>query len=187
MSDPTEIALRVVDALEQAEIACAIGGALAFGRWVRPRATLDADINVFATEERYEDALDALEDIGATLDRGECLARFRRGDVAFAYLGGVRIDLFVPSIPFYDEAARTVVETEIDGRRVPFLSAEALAVFKLLFFRSKDLRDLESMLDELGDELDVDWIRQHVADMMGEDDERIDAWDRLTAKRKDAM
>lgn len=179
MANPTEVALRVVDALARGGLRSAIGGALAFGRWVRPRATMDADINVFAGEDSYERILEVMEEIGGSFERDECLRRFRRGDVAFIRFDDVRVDLFVPSIPFYEVAERTVVHTDVGGRQVPFLSAEALAVFKLLFFRSKDLRDLEALVDALGDQLDVAWVRRHVAEMMGEDDERITAWDRI--------
>ena len=58
-------------------------------------------------------------------------------------------------------------------RRVPFgrngdfiqiLSAEDLAVFKVLFDRDKDWRDLHEMLFALADEFDVaytrDWLRR---------------------------
>ncbi|MBI3927218.1 MAG: nucleotidyltransferase [Armatimonadetes bacterium] len=182
MADPTEVALRVVDALSREGLPSAIGGALAFGRWVRPRATLDADINVFAGEDSFERILDVMHDLGAVFDRADCLERFRRGDVAFVRFEDVRVDLFVPSIPFYELAEQTVVHTDIGGRQVPFLSAEALAVFKLLFFRSKDMRDLEALVEELGDRLDVAWVRHHVAAMMGEDDERIRDWDRLVER-----
>lgn len=162
-----------------AGISCAIGGGLAFGRWVQPRATIDADINVFAAPARYEEALAALTSIGAVLDRDECLRRFARGDVAFARLDGIRVDLFVPSIPFYEEAERTIVYTTIDGRVIPFLSPESLAVFKLLFFRPKDIVDLRKMVQELGGSLDTSWVREHVVAMMGEADERISRWDEI--------
>ena len=181
MNSANDVALRVVAALEDAGLTCAIGGALAFGRWVRPRSTLDADINVFVDEERYDDVLDALEAIGVATDRTESLRRFERGDVAIMRLDGIRVDLFVPSIPFYEDAERTIVTVDVDGRPVPFLSPETLAVFKLLFFRGKDLRDLEAMVEELGPTLDVAWVRARVASMMGEDDERVSAWDAIVA------
>ena len=56
-----------------------------------------------------------------------------------ATLGPFRIDLFTPSIPFAHEAARTKVLVHIEGRPLWVLSAEAICVFKLLFFRPKDM------------------------------------------------
>ncbi len=92
---------------------------------------------------------------------------------------GVRVDLFAPSIPFHAVAAETVVSAEIGGQRVPVLSAEALAVFKLLFFRPKDLLDLRTLVRRRASELDSKWVRTHVAEMMGSDDERVVEWDTI--------
>jgi hypothetical protein len=64
------------------------------------------------------------------------------------------------------------------------LSAECLAVFKLLFFRAKDPVDLERLVAVQGPQLDAGYIRYHVAEMMGEDDERVQRWDEITTPEK---
>ena len=178
MSDAADAALAVVTALSDASIPCAIGGALALNWWSEPRGTVDADINVFVSDSAFGRVLDALQAAGCTLDRSECMSRFHRGDVAIARLDGVRVDLFVPSIPFYEEAARTVQSAHIRGASVPVLSAEALAVFKLLFFRNKDLQDLRTLVRRRPG-LDRAYIRARIAEMMGEDDERVVEWDAI--------
>jgi hypothetical protein len=95
---------------------------------------------------------------------------------------GMRIDVFLPSIPFALEAARTRKKlTDADGWSGWFLSAEALAVFKLLFFRGKDLVDLERLV-AVRDELDHAYVRSWIADMMGADDERVRRWDAIVAR-----
>jgi hypothetical protein len=63
------------------------------------------------------------------------------------------------------------------------LSAEALAVFKLLFFRPKDIADLQRLIGVRGAALDVRYVRAHIAAMMGEDDERVARWDALVASK----
>ena len=60
-------------------------------------------------------------------------------------------------------------------------SAEATAVFKLLFFRGKDLVDLERLVAVQGAKLDTDYVRRWVAEMVGEDDTRIERWDQMVA------
>lgn len=57
--------------------------------------------------------------------------------------------------------------------------AEALCIFKLLFFRTKDVGDLERLLAVSGGAIDLPYIRAHLIDMMGGDDPRVAAWDRL--------
>lgn len=94
-------------------------------------------------------------------------------------LAELRIDVFTPSIAFSWEAARTRVRQRIGGQDVWFLSAEALCVFKLLFFRGKDVVDLERLVAVQGAAVDAAYVRRHIADMLGEDDPRMATWDRL--------
>jgi hypothetical protein len=83
--------------------------------------------------------------------------------VAVAYRSGIRVDFFVPSIPFYDEAERTLCRVSFkDGRSVLVLSAEALSVFKLLFFRDKDLVDLRRLVARQGSALDHAYVRRQL-------------------------
>lgn len=70
--------------------------------------------------------------------------------------------------------------------RVPFrhgeawvVSAEALCVFKLLFFRPKDLVDVSNVIALQGAKLDRTYVRRWLVEMMGEDDERVRKWDEL--------
>src|SRR5438552_2687491 len=63
-----------------------------------------------------------------------------------AWDGAIRVDVFVPSIEFSWEARATRQQLDFLGENIWFLSAEALCVFKLLFFRTKDLADLEQLV-----------------------------------------
>ena len=67
------------------------------------------------------------------------------------------------------------------GSILPVLSSETLAVFKMLFFRKKDLADLERLIAFRGAALDRGWVRAQLVEMRGEADERVLEWDRLTA------
>jgi hypothetical protein len=105
----------------------------------------------------------------------------REGDTIVVHHGPWRVDVFVPTIPFYDAAHQRVRRATFRGRSMPFLDAESLAVFKLLFYRSKDLVDLERLVAVAGTELDHAWVRDQVAGMMGADDPRVRDWDRIVA------
>ena len=63
-----------------------------------------------------------------------------------------------------------------------YLSPEALAVFKMLFFRAKDLVDVEKLVVVQGDGLDRGYVRRWLVDMMGEGDERVAAWDAIVGR-----
>ena len=62
-----------------------------------------------------------------------------------------------------------------------FLSPEDLAVFKMLFFRTKDVLDVERLLGFLGSEFDTAYARVSLVEIVGEEDDRIARWDRLVS------
>jgi hypothetical protein len=99
-----------------------------------------------------------------------------------AHLGPWRIDVYVPSIDFSWEAARTRQERVWRGRSYWFLSAEALCVFKLLYFRPKDLVDIERLLATQGPRLEAAYVRRWLVEMMGDEDVRVKKWDELVAQ-----
>jgi hypothetical protein len=179
--DPVDAALRIAAALERAGISYALGGALAYGIWAVPRATVDVDVNVFLDASGLDAAFDALTQAGVEVDSAAARARNERDGMFVGRFGPFRVDVFTPSIEFSREAERTRVRRVLDGRQAWFLSAEAIAVFKLLFFRGKDLVDLERLV-ALHAELDVAAVRRHIVSMMGDDDERVARWDRLVAE-----
>jgi hypothetical protein len=59
------------------------------------------------------------------------------------------------------------------------LSADTIAVFKMLFYRPKDLADVGRLLQIQQGRLDIAFVRRSLVDMLGERDERIGTWDQL--------
>lgn len=188
--DPVGVGLAVTDLLEDAGFPSALGGSIALGLWGVPRATKDADINVFVGPDRHSALQALLERAGcgpapersewSASDRDTFIAAANDGDVAVIYAGETRVDIFVPSIPFYDDAQRTVRRLPHPrGRPVPVLSPEALCVFKLLFFRDKDLVDLRRLVARQQSALDSAWVRARLADMFPGGDDRLVAWDAI--------
>lgn len=185
MSVPTdafEAAVAIGRSLERHGVSYAIGGALAYGQYGVPRATNDVDVNVFVGLDRLGDVLAALADVGVTASQAEAARAVASEGMFIVRLGEFRVDVFTPSIDFVWEAERTRVRHVVDGTAVWFLSAEALCVFKMLFFRSKDVADLERLVAVSGDHLDATYVRTQLVAMMGADDQRVATWDRLWAE-----
>lgn len=67
----------------------------------------------------------------------------------------------------------------LSGAGVAFDRAEALSFFKMMFFRGKDLVDLERLLGTMGRKLDAPYVRKWLVETMGPDDERVRKWDEL--------
>jgi len=96
-----------------------------------------------------------------------------------ARVRGMRVDVFVPSIPLSFSAASRVCRGVLLGRPIATLSAEDLVLFKLLFFRAKDLNDVERLVRFQEQRLDGKYIRRWLVELVGNDDPRVEAWDRL--------
>ncbi len=180
--DAFDIASQLASILDKSEIPYAIGGAIALGAWSDPRGTLDVDINLFVDRNELEKALDVLIAEGVELDKGAAHRAEEEGDVIIGYYEGMRVDLFTPSIPFSWEAKDTSVRLKGPSGEASYLSREALAVFKLLFFRGKDIVDLEKLIAVQGKALDAPYVRRWIVDMMGEDDQRVAVWDDLVKR-----
>jgi hypothetical protein len=171
----------IATALETAGISYAIGGALALAIAGVPRGTADVDVNVFVSEQRLDDIVALLSDLGITVPTTVAEEVRERG-MFIGRWDGMRIDVFLPSIAFAHEAERRRVRVEDEsGWSGWFLSAEAIAVFKLLFFRGKDVVDLERLV-AVRSELDVAYVRRAIVEMMGEDDERTQRWDAIVKR-----
>ena len=185
MSDPVfnaaDVGLALAGALEVAQVPYALGGALAYGVWALPRATKDVDLNLFVASDQLPAACVALASAGVAFDRSEALRLSADEGLFVGWVGACRIDVFTPSIPFSWEALKTRVSIEIGGSPVWFLSAEALSFFKMMFFRGKDLVDLERLISNMGRRLDAAYVRRWLVETMGEDDERVRKWDELCA------
>lgn len=180
-----EVARCLADALEQAGVPYAVGGAIAYGLHAPPRATNDVDLNIFVSVDETGRALDALEAAGASVQRESALRSAReRGDFIVRF-GGMRIDCFVPSIALSESAATRVRSATLLGRPVSILSAEDLTLFKLLFFRAKDVNDVERLVRFQGSRLDRAYVRRWLVEMVGEGDDRVQTWDRIAGDSDD--
>lgn len=178
-----ECAQEIADTLEEAGISYAIGGALALAIAGVPRGTADVDVNVFVPEDEVDRVIDTLRSLGIEIDTESAVARVHRDGMFVGRWHGMRIDVFLPSIPFAHEAERTRVQvTDAEGWTGWFLSAEALAVFKLLYFRGKDQVDLERLVAVASPAFDHAFVRRWIVEMMGEGDERVGRWDDIVAR-----
>lgn len=181
MENAPEVARRIADVLEESGVDYAIGGAIAYDYWGDPRGTSDVDVNIFVPESEAERLFPILRRAGLTFDDSQARKRVaERGDFVCRTAEGMRVDVFLPSIPFYAEAQKRRVRVpDLRGRPAWVLSAEVIAVFKLLFYRSKDVGDLEHIVAHQGSKLDAAFVRSAVVDVVGEDDHRVRRWDEM--------
>jgi hypothetical protein len=181
-----QVARAIADALERGQLPYAIGGAIALGFYAPPRATVDVDVNIFVTHgPAFTKTLRILNDSGfvAEADAAMLLRQAREEGQFRGRVDGIRVDVFVSTVPFYKELKRRVRNAVLLGRPLKILSPEDLLVLKLMFFRRKDLADAEAMLRDEGTVLDRRKVRDRLVKLVGEEDERVRAWDELASER----
>ena len=162
-----EAAAQVHAVLMAAGMDDAIGGALALAYHAEPRGTVDADVDVAAGHEQAEAVVGLLAPLGWVAERSasEWLppvagVRLVRPD------SPVRVDLFFSLSDAYDEVfARREWHSPL-GEPLPFLTAEDLTVFKLVFDRPKDWVDIEAML-QAGSLRDLAYVERKALEMKG--------------------
>ena len=181
-----DVARTVADALEQAGVAYAVGGAIAYGYHGPPRATNDVDMTLFVKDQSLPRALDVLTAAGVDLDPAATLRECLESGASRGWFDRMRVDIFVPSIPFYEAAEERVVTVRLLGRPIRVLSAEDITVFKMLFFRAKDLTDVARLVAFQGENLDVGYVRNWLVETVGADDERVARWDEMMKTRPPA-
>ena len=162
--------LAIDDALSQAGLAHAFGGAIALAYCTEePRGTRDLDVNVFVAPDLAASVLAALPD-GVARSPGELASAERDGQVRL-WWQDTPIDIFLDVHPFHVEVARGVRRVPFAGRTVPVLGCTALAVFKMVLSRTKDWADIEEMIDVGA--VDVVEARAWASRLLGPDDPAV--------------
>lgn len=131
-------------ALEGAKIPHAIGGALALAYYAEPRATIDVDINVFVSTERWPEICEALAPLGIDVEV-EVEDLNRDGQVRL-WWDRNPVDLFFSYDPFHDAMRQGARRVPFNDETISILSPEHLAVCKAMFDRPKDWLDIEQIL-----------------------------------------
>lgn len=157
----------------------ALGGAIALGYWGAPRGTVDVDVTFFLPPDKPADCVWLLQDLGCEFSATAAVESLREHGFCRVSYTGMRVDVFLPIAPFYEAARARRKEVELGDLPVTIWDAESLAVFKMMFFRRKDLADVEQILRSQGRHFDRVWVRGQLAEMYGARDPRLAAWDDL--------
>jgi hypothetical protein len=158
--------LAVDDALSEAVLAHAFGGAIALGYCTfEPRGTRDLDLNVFVAPERVKEVLAALPE-GVTVTALNVEQAERDGQVRI-WWEDTPIDVFLDVLPLHADVAREVRQVPFADRTIPVLGCDALAVFKAMFDRTRDWADIEAMVEAKA--LDFEVVAERIRRLDGED------------------
>lgn len=174
-----EKVLAIHRELDAAKIPHAIGGALALAYYAEPRATVDVDLNVFVSADRWPKVRDALEPLGVDVKIDP--TAFERDEQVRLWWGRNAVDLFFSYADLHEEMRRHVRKVPFGAGTIPILSPEHLAVCKAMFDRAKDWIDIEQILVAT-DPLDLSKIEKWLQQMVGRDDPRFGKLEEVKAR-----
>lgn len=157
----------------------AIGGAFALSFWGTPRATVDVYATIYPLDSSVSAVIDFLRQLGCRFDARSTADSLSEHSFARVQFHQTDMDVFLPMIEFYEQARIRRREVSVRGQPIWIWDAETLCVFKLMFFRLKDLADVEDVLRVQGSRLDRDWVGDQLKFIYGMRDPRCTRWQEL--------
>jgi len=180
--DAATVAKRLAKELRERGQEYAIGGAIALGYWAEPRGTIDVDFTIYLPPDKPGECIWLLQELGCEVSSAEALHSINEHGFCRVSQGGLRVDVFLPTIPFYADARKRRQVVDLDGQEIVIWDAESLTVFKMMFFRRKDIADVEQILRTQLNALDRIWVREKLLALYEMRDPRIAQWDELVAE-----
>ena len=163
-------------ALSRRRIPHAFGGAIALAYWtLDPRGTNDIDVNVFVPASDAARVLRALPD-GVAQPTGTEEAIARDGQIRL-WWDETPVDLFFDYVPVHADAKHNRRTVPFAGTRIPILGPTELAVFKVMFDRTRDWADIEAMA--AAGTLDAAAVRAAINKMLDPGDSRFTRLERV--------
>jgi hypothetical protein len=169
----SEKVVRLHRVLQRHDIPHAFGGAIAVDYYRVPRATIDIDLNVFIPPADHARVVDALAEEFEIPDAQALSREVMERDQGKTHWGDTRIDLFFAASDFHEAMARRARTVEYEGTSIPILSAEDIVTIKVVFDRTQDWADIESVGKLIGPELDLDYVSGWLERLIGPDDPRL--------------
>jgi hypothetical protein len=165
--------------LVAAGIPHAFGGANALAYYGTPRATADIDLNVFVPASRASDVLTALAGLGAATSSPKLVDLIERDGQARIFWEKTPIDLFFSYDPLHDSSMERRRLVDFGEDVIHVLSAEDLIVYKAVFNREKDWRDIAEMIYAAEGSLDIGYVRSWLTRIVRDDDTQVARFERL--------
>ena len=165
--------VAIENAMAEAEIPHAFGGAQALAYYGPIRATHDIDLNVFVSAREGTRVLEALGRLGADTTNPGLLVLIERDEQVRVFWDGTPIDLFFEYDALHRSSMARRRSVDFYGDRIHVLSAEDLMTYKATFNRSKDWRDIAAMIFASPEPLDFGYVREWLTRIDDDDGLRL--------------
>ena len=162
--------MRIAQALEQARIPYAFGGAIALAYYAAPRGTEDIDVNVFLKAEEAGRCLEALERLGIGSPAADREKRHQQLDLFWEH---TPIHVFLSYDPFHESCKARARQVSFADGEIWILSAEDITIFKVIYDRPKDRSEVREVLLCMGERMDVASMIGWLERILGSEDARV--------------
>ncbi|MDJ0850739.1 MAG: hypothetical protein QNK04_20390 [Myxococcota bacterium] len=159
--------------LSDAGVPHAFGGAIALAYYATPRGTRDVDVNVFLPVTAFDRVLEVLVPLGVAPPSPALRRSLERDEQVRLHWDETPLDLFFAYNELHDACLERCRRVPFGAARIDILSAEDLAIFKVLFARDKDWRDLREVLFAQAPGFDVAYALAWLERIVHADDERL--------------
>lgn len=160
-------------AFRDAAVPHAFGGAIALAYYATPRGTVDVDVNLFVPVGEMDRILAILAPLGVEPAAGDDRQRADRDEQVRILWDHTPLDLFFSYDALHDSCRERRREVPFAGERLTILSPEDLAVFKVVFDRDKDWRDLAEIRFAQAESFDADYVTGWLERILPPDDPRL--------------
>ena len=160
-------------ALRGARIPHAFGGAIALAYYATPRGTHDVDINLFVPASEQHRVFEALAPLGVDPPGDAARRQSDRDGQLRVRWDGTPLDLFFSYDALHDACRERRRQVPFPGERISILSAEDIAIFKVLFDREKDWHDLRELLFAQGERFERDYALGWLERILAPSDARL--------------
>ena len=179
--DLVDIVQRLARAIDHEQQDYVVGGAIALGYWANPRTTVDVDLTIFLPHTEPTRCVNFLHRIGCDVSATTAIPTITEHGFCRASFDDVRVDVFFHTSEFHDTAKKRAKQVDLEGQPLMVWDAESICVFKMMFFRMKDIVDVQQVLRTQGDRFERQWVRDQLVSIFGQRDPRISQWDDLIA------
>ncbi len=173
-------------ALAAADVPHAFGGAIALAYYATPRGTRDVDVNVFLPVTAFDRIVEVLLPLGVDGPSDELRRTLERDEQVRLAWDETPVDLFFSYNELHDSCVARKRSVPFGGEQISILSAEDLAIFKVLFARDKDWRDLHEMIFAQAPSFDADYATGWLQRILDPGDERLARFGEILAAHVDA-
>jgi hypothetical protein len=175
--------IAIAAALDAAAINYGFGGAVALAYYGTPRGTTDIDLNVFLKQDYVHVLAKVFAKLGMQEFERHALSALDQKGQLRAQWDHTPIDVFFAYDDFHFSCEKRVRQVPFAGTDISILSPEDLIVFKVVYGRPKDFRDVQEILICMGEELDLRYLSVWLERFLEPSDERMLGFGKALAER----